>query len=109
MDIEAGTSKVIQKIEERRKSKKRPILVALDGRSGAGKSTLAQLVVEKTGGGIIVGDDFYSGGNDDKWQGNSAQAKADEAIDWKRMRREVLEPLLAGDQSPGVPSHSTLE
>lgn len=96
MDTEAGASKVVQKIEERRKSKKGPILVALDGRSGVGKSTLSQLVAEKTGGVIIVSDDFYSGGNDDKWQGYSAQAKADEAIDWKRMRREVLEPLLAG-------------
>jgi uridine kinase len=96
MDIQAAARKVIRKIEERRKSKNGPILVALDGRSGAGKSTLAQLIAEGTGGGIVVGDDFYSGGNDDKWRGHSAQAKADEAIDWKRMRREVLEPLLAG-------------
>ncbi len=49
--------------------RKNPVLVALDGRSGTGKSTLAQLIAGRVEAVIVVGDDFYSGGNDDAWSG----------------------------------------
>ena len=80
---------------QRRLPHKSPILVALDGRSGTGKSTLAQLVAARVEASIVVSDDFYAGGNDDVWSGRSASEKVAHGIDWRRMRTEVLEPLLA--------------
>src|SRR5713226_5972683 len=74
--------------------RKNPILVALDGRSGTGKSTIAQAIASHVEGRIVLGDDFYSGGNDDAWHGLSASEKVAKVIDWQRMRTQVLEPLL---------------
>jgi uridine kinase len=96
MDATTAANKIISEIAKHKKAKSGPLLVALDGRSGTGKSTISQLVAEMVGGAVVVGDDFYSGGNDDRWEGCSPQTKANEAIDWKRMRLEVLEPLLTG-------------
>lgn len=73
-----------------------PLLVAIDGRSGTGKSTIAQDVAKKLGGVVIQSDDFYIGGPDEQWTNRTAQEKVDRVIDWKRLRNEVLEPLLAG-------------
>ncbi|MEM9295522.1 MAG: zeta toxin family protein [Planctomycetota bacterium] len=79
----------------------RPILVALDGRSGAGKSTLAQSIQQALGGpeqaATIPGDDFYDASRTDAfWDSASPEARADLAIDWRRLRAEALEPLLQG-------------
>lgn len=95
-NLEAAVNKVVSKVKQLIKDHPTPLLVALDGRSGTGKSILAKLIAEKTHGGVVLSDDFYSGGNDDKWEGYTPQAKVDEVVDWKRMRTEVLEPLLAG-------------
>jgi predicted GIY-YIG superfamily endonuclease/uridine kinase len=73
-----------------------PLLVALDGRSGAGKSTLAREVAEAVGGRVVDCDDFYAGGTFEEWARRSAREKADLVIDWRRLRREVIEPLRAG-------------
>ncbi|GHO88840.1 hypothetical protein KSZ_68460 [Dictyobacter formicarum] len=84
--------------------------MALDGRSGTGKSTIAQAIADRVESVIVVGDDFFAGGNDDAWYGCSAREKVDRVIDWQRMRAQVLEPLLANqpaywhplDFEPGV-------
>ena len=94
--IDEATEKVLPIIRERQKAKKGPLLIAVDGRSGAGKSTLAQALAGKTGCAIVAGDDFYAGGTDEKWQNLSPQSRADQVVDWTRLRKEVLEPLLAG-------------
>jgi uridine kinase len=75
---------------------KAPLVVAIDGRSGAGKSTLAAHIAERTGAIAIDQDDFYSGGTPGDWQALSAEEKVDRVIDWRRVRAEVLEPLIAG-------------
>ncbi len=82
---------------------KNPVLVALDGRSGTGKSTIAQAIASRVEGGIVLGDDFYSGGNDDAWQELSAAEKVEKVIDWQRMRTQALEPLLAKRQASWHP------
>jgi uridine kinase len=102
MNIDQAVETIISEINKIRKNKNR-ILVALDGRSGVGKSTLAKLLAEKVNGVIIVSDDFYSGGNDDKWVNYSPEAKVADAIDWKRLRSEALEPLLAGKSASWHP------
>jgi uridine kinase len=93
-DLQSAVSKVIIEINRLLKHKN-PILIALDGRSGTGKSTFAQAIASRVEGIIVVGDDFYSGGNDDAWSGLSAQEKVAKGIDWQRLRTQVLEPLLA--------------
>lgn len=68
-------------------------LVALDGPSGAGKSSLARAVAARIGGAVVDGDDFYSGPP----AGSTGEAVGWEGvIDWRRLRAEALEPLLAG-------------
>ena len=85
---------IVSKINKLLECKGGPLLVALDGRSGTGKSTLAEAIARKTDGVVVVSDDFYSGGNDDKWEDVTVEDKVSKAIDWKRIRLEVLEPLL---------------
>jgi len=90
---------LLGKIREKLKTNVRPFVVALDGQSGAGKSTLAARVAKECGGVVVQGDDFYVGskdGSEQGWDTSSAKDKADLAIDWKRLRREALEPLLSG-------------
>ncbi len=84
MTIDVAAEQIIAKIHNLLENKTR-VLVALDGRSGVGKSTLAHLLAEKTKGVIILSDDFYAGGNDEKWDNYTPEAKVAEAIDWKRL------------------------
>jgi len=48
------------------------------------------------GGIIVLGDDFFTGGPDAEWDARSTEAKVADCIDWRRLRKEALEPLLAG-------------
>ena len=93
-NLQAVIDQIVFEIRRLLKSKT-PVLIALDGRSGTGKSTLAQAIAGRIESVIVVGDDFYSGGNDDAWSGFSPKEKVDKGIDWQRMRTQVLEPLLA--------------
>lgn len=95
--------RAISKIDELMKENDRPILVALDGRSGTGKSTLAKKIAERLGGVEITADDFWVGGSNEEWDKKSKKEKAEQAIDWKRIRTEVLEPLLAGKPATWYP------
>jgi uridine kinase len=72
-----------------------PLLVGLDGRSAVGKSTLASQVAVDTGGAVIDGDDFYSGGTAAEWDAMTPAQKVAHCIDWRR-QRPVLEALCAG-------------
>src|SRR4051812_8768215 len=87
---------IARTVDRVRGSSHRPVLVALDGRSGTGKSSLAGAVAERLGGQVIVADDFWSGGADEQWLARSPDQRAACAIDFRRRRRGVLEPLLAG-------------
>jgi uridine kinase len=83
---------------------KSPIVVAADGRSGSGKSTLCHWIAGQVDGIVIDQDDFYAGGEISAWQRLTPQEKADRVIDWQRVREEVLQPLLAGNQATWHPS-----
>ncbi|HET7077857.1 MAG TPA: hypothetical protein VFM49_10455 [Chloroflexia bacterium] len=91
-----GLDEVIGEIRRRMGGRATPLLVALDGRSGTGKSTLAALLAARLGATVVEGDDFYPGGRDAEWDARSPADKAALVIDWRRMRAEALEPLLAG-------------
>ncbi len=98
-----GIEKAISAIDEIIKKGNKPMLVALDGRSGTGKSTIAKKIAERLGGVEIIADDFWTGGSNDEWDKKSPKEKAALAIDWKRIRSEVLEPLLAGKSASWQP------
>ncbi len=44
---------------------------------------------------MVDGDDFYAGGSAAEWDARTAEEKVAGCIDWRRMRLEALEPLLA--------------
>jgi len=94
--LNTDIEKAISKIKDLMAHRNKPILVALDGRSGTGKSTIAKIIASRLGGIEIVADDFWIGGSDAEWDRRSPQEKASMAIDWKRLRSEALESLLAG-------------
>jgi molybdenum cofactor guanylyltransferase len=76
----------------------RPYVIAVDGPSGAGKSTLAAALRLRLGATVIEGDDFYStalpGLRAAELDVMSDIEAADAVIDWRRLRDEVLTPLL---------------
>jgi uridine kinase len=74
---------------------RRTLLIALDGRSGTGKSTLAQQIAAAFPAVIVQSDDFFIGGTEAEWAARPVSERV-EAIDWRRLRTEALEPLLAG-------------
>jgi uridine kinase len=69
-------------------------MIASDGRSGAGKSTLAASIARAVGGANINVDDFSTG--EVEGDSRAIEAIVADAIDWRRLRAEALEPLLAG-------------
>jgi uridine kinase len=87
---------VVAEIGRRMASRRTPLLVAFDGRSGSGKSTLAARVAARVGATVVEGDDFYAGGTDAEWAERTVEEKVAGCIDWRRLRAEALEPLLAG-------------
>jgi uridine kinase len=60
-------------------------------------------IAERLGGVEIIADDFWVGGSNEEWDKKSPQEKAEGAIDWKRIRTEVLESLLAGKPATWSP------
>ena len=76
------------------------MLVALDGASGSGKSTFATWIAEDLEATVVHSDDFFAAGlADADWDARSPAARSSDAIDWRRLRREVLEPLLASEEA----------
>src|SRR5437762_4353636 len=74
-----------------------PILIALDGPSGSGKSTLAGMVAEALDATVVPSDDFFAAEiSDAEWDMRSPRDRAAAGLDWRRLRCEALEPLLAG-------------
>lgn len=86
----------IVRIDQLTRKKGKPALVAIDGRSGTGKSTIAKKIAQALNGVEINSDNFWSGGSNEEWDKRSPKEKADTAIDWNRLRSEVLEPLRSG-------------
>src|SRR5687768_3397850 len=94
--LQQAAATLLAAIHQRRADRSTPLLVALDGPSGAGKSTLAALVAEQLDAVHIPSDDFFAAEiTDAAWAARDPAARARDAIDWRRLRSEVLEPLLA--------------
>ncbi len=89
---EAVAERVRRELAQRNGS----LIVAIDGASGAGKSTLADRLARELHATVVRSDEFFSAEiTDAQWNARSPAERAADAIDWRRMRMQVLEPLLA--------------
>jgi uridine kinase len=94
---ELNTEEILAEIQRLRAIRSGPIIIALDGGSGAGKSTLASLIKNEVGAALIPLDDFFSANiPDSQWDRFSVEERLNHVFDWRRLREEALEPLLAG-------------
>ncbi len=86
--------------EIRVRARRTPFLVALDGGSGCGKSSIAQLMQPELDAALVPSDDFFAAAIPSVgWDSRSASEKARDCIDWRQLRSEALEPLLAGERA----------
>lgn len=83
-----------------RSSEPAPVLLGIDGPGGAGKSTFARHLVAQLGPGAVVveGDDFYRDLPETTRIALDARQGVEEYFDWQRLRRQVLEPVRAGER-----------
>jgi uridine kinase len=90
-------AEVIAAIQRRLVRQSPPLVVALDGGSGAGKSTLAACVARRVDAAWIPVDDFYRADiPDHRWDDIPVDARLDLIFDWRRLRENVIQPLLEG-------------
>lgn len=97
--LASASSMVVAEVRRRMAARPagRPMLVAIDGGSGSGKSTLASAVAAELNAVVVPSDDFFAAQiTDAEWDAFSPGERAAAAIDWRRLRAEALEPLLAG-------------
>ena len=97
-------SLLVAAIEARLKRRARPLLVAIDGPSGSGKSDLAALLARALDAVVVPTDDFYAAHiADAEWDARTPAERAADAIDWRRLMAEAVEPLLAGRTATWYP------
>src|SRR5436853_4437590 len=73
------------------------LVVAIDGRSGSGKTTVAAAVAQAIGAVIVPCDDFFAASvSNTEWDRRTPEQRAAHAIDWRRLKREAIEPLRTG-------------
>ena len=73
------------------------LVVAIDGRSGSGKSTVAEAVAQAIGAVIVPCDDFFAASvSNAEWDRRAPEQRAADAVDWRRLKREAIEPLRTG-------------
>ena len=95
-----GADRICSAVRRLAVTQHRPALVALDGGSGSGKSTLAALIAARLNATLIPGDDFYAADIPDaEWERRTPAERAADVIDWRRLRVQALEPLLAGERA----------
>ena len=104
--VRAAASTVVAAVRARLRDRRdtTPFLVGLDGASGAGKSSVATLVAWDLDAVVVESDDFFAAEiTDAGWAALDGRGRAEAAIDWRRLRREALDPLLAGRAAPWHP------
>ncbi len=104
MSVESSRQEATLKAGERlieevlsRRTPHRPFIVAIDGGSGSGKSTIAHIAAARLNAALVQTDDFFAAEiTAAEWEAKPSLERADEAISWRRLRREALEPLRQG-------------
>lgn len=88
-------SKILDSIYRITQRTPQPVLVVLDGASGSGKSTLASMLEQRSNIVVVPSDDFFAANIPDwEWDTRSVPERARDVLDWQRLRKEALEPLL---------------
>ena len=88
---------ILAKVQRLSARKPGPFVVAVDGGSGAGKSTFASLLKNELDATLIPLDDFFSADiPDSQWDEFSVEERLNRVFDWRRLRENAIEPLLAG-------------
>lgn len=78
-------------------TRKRPLVVSLDGGSGAGKSIIAQNIASAVSGVVVPGDDFFRATvPPEQWSTLSLADRRRLVMDWARLKREAIIPLIEG-------------
>ncbi|MBV7327527.1 (d)CMP kinase [Chloroflexi bacterium TSY] len=96
-DLTTAYLAMIKEIQQLMLDRQPPILVAVDGGSGSGKSTLASMIAQELDATLIQSDDFFAADiPDPEWDTRGHEEKVRDGINWRRLRSEALEPLLAG-------------
>ncbi len=84
-------------MRQRLRNEDKRFVIAIDGGSGSGKSTIGAAVAAELGATLVPRDDFFSAHvTHEGWAAKDTAQRAADCIDWQRLRREVLEPLVAG-------------
>lgn len=95
-DATGAAKTVIAAVRKLSSERSPPLLIALDGPSGSGKSVLAVEIATALDATVLPSDDFFAAQiSADGWDTRSASERAADAIDWRRLRRDALEPLIA--------------
>jgi para-aminobenzoate synthetase len=96
-DLNLACKTIVAEIRRLMVNRDAPLLVALDGGSGSGKSALALLIEKEVDAALIPSDDFFAAHIPDAgWDARTVEQRARDVIDWRRLRTEALDPLLAG-------------
>src|SRR5690242_10723125 len=96
-ELNPAAATIVAETRRRMAGSTTPFVVALDGPSGSGKSTLAGLIAAALDAVVLPGDDFFAADiTDAGWDARGPEARAADAIDWRRLRAEALDPLRAG-------------
>jgi para-aminobenzoate synthetase len=96
-ELRSARDTIVAAIRRLTAGRETPVVVALDGGSASGKSTLATMIALEFDAALIQSDDFFAAEiTDAGWIARTPTEKARDAIDWRRLRAEALEPLRAG-------------
>lgn len=93
---QAAVDNIVAHIQARLANHPGVLVVGLDGMSGTGKTSIAREVSARLDAVNVLCDNFFTGGHNSAWAKRSTQDMIDSVIDWRRIRREVIEPLRAG-------------
>jgi len=95
---------ILVEIARRTDHRQAPLLIALDGSSGAGKSTVAAMLGQNIHAVVVPLDDFFAARIPDwQWEAFSLPERAEHVFDWRRVRTDALEPLLANRSARWYP------
>lgn len=86
----------LAEIIERELKRKRPLVIAVDGRCGSGKSTLSRRLCDAYPGSVIHMDDFFLR---PEQRTRERLAETGGNIDYERFEKEVVQPLREGRRS----------
>jgi para-aminobenzoate synthetase len=96
-ELRDSANVIVADVRRLQTGRARPLLVAIDGASGSGKSALAALIAARLDAALVPADDFFAAQlTDADWDARTPTERAADALDWRRLRVEALEPLLAG-------------